>query len=110
VYATRFPPTNEKSQISTNGGVQTRWRSDGKELYYLAPDGTLVAAAVDLKDPAAFHVGHLRNLFRTGLVPSGNVDQYRVAADGQRFLVLDPVDSTVSPLTVVLNWTTALKE
>jgi hypothetical protein len=110
VYATRFPPTNEKWQISTNGGVQARWRSDGKELYYLAPDGTLVAVTVDLKDPAAPHVGPPRSLFRTRLTPSATVDQYRVTADGHRFLVLDSVDSTVSPLTVVLNWTTALKE
>jgi hypothetical protein len=33
-----------------------------------------------------------------------------VTADGQRFLVLAPVDNAPSPMTVVLNWTAGLKK
>jgi len=41
-----FPPNGEKWQISTSGGVQPTWRGDGKELFFLAPDATLMAADV----------------------------------------------------------------
>ena len=35
VYVRHFPDTGAKWQISTHGGVQGRWRGDGKELFYL---------------------------------------------------------------------------
>ena len=46
-----FAPAYEKPlvakwQISTAGGAQPRWRGDGKELYYMAPDGKLMAVEV----------------------------------------------------------------
>ena len=31
-------------QVSTAGGISPCWAADGKELYYIAPDGTLMAA------------------------------------------------------------------
>jgi serine/threonine protein kinase/Tol biopolymer transport system component len=45
VYVRRFPAAGGKWQISTRGGAQPRWRRDGKELFYLAPDGKLMAVA-----------------------------------------------------------------
>ena len=36
----------EKRRISPTGGRWPRWREDGKELYYYAPDGFIMAAAV----------------------------------------------------------------
>src|SRR5205807_7234625 len=41
-----FPDPAGKWQVSTNGGIQPRWRADGKELYFIAPDGKLMAASV----------------------------------------------------------------
>ena len=35
-----------KWQVSTTGGVAPRWRADGKALYFLAPDATLIAVPV----------------------------------------------------------------
>ena len=46
VYVRSFPAGSGKFQISNNGGTQPRWRDDGKEIYYLAPDGKLMAATV----------------------------------------------------------------
>lgn len=49
VYVAPFPGPGGKWQVSAAGGTSPRWRPDGKELFYLAPDGRLTAAAVDLK-------------------------------------------------------------
>lgn len=38
-----FPDAGGKWQVSTTGGVAPRWRADGKELYFLAPDATMIS-------------------------------------------------------------------
>jgi hypothetical protein len=102
-----FPALDQKRQISTNGGEQPRWRRDGKELYYLAADGKLMA--VDITADAKIDSGTPRELFDTELTLSPLNDQYRVTPDGQRFLVLKPVtEATPTPITVVLNWQSGL--
>ena len=47
-------------------------------------------------------------LFATALIPTGPVYLYDVAADGRRFVVLNPLDGAAPPLSVVVNWATAL--
>jgi len=108
IYVQPFPGPGERKRISTNGGVQPKWKRDGRELYYLLPDGTLMA--VEMTVSATIEPGTPRPLFHTRLTPSGITDQYAVTADGQRFLVLTPVgDAPETPITVVFNWTAALK-
>src|SRR5262245_24090059 len=109
VFVTRFPPTGEQSQISGNGGVQPRWRGDGKELFYLARTGTVMA--VDIKATDHLDVGAARGLFQSGLTTVTGVDQYAVSADGQRFLVMrsDFLRSN-GTITVVVNWPSALRK
>ncbi len=41
-----FPDPTGKWPVSTNGGVQPRWRADGKEPYFIAPDGKMMTAAI----------------------------------------------------------------
>ena len=50
VYLTRFPPTGagERLQVSANGGVQPQWNRNGRELFFLTPEGTLMAVDVQL--------------------------------------------------------------
>jgi hypothetical protein len=106
VYVRRFPDGNGKWLVSTHGGAQPRWRRDGKELYYLALDGKLMAA--DVKATAsALETGRPHALFDTGIRASffERRNQYLVARDGQRFLVnVSAEDENPSPITVVLNW------
>ena len=109
VYVQRFPGTGPRRLISTHGGVQGRWRRDGKELFYLAPDGKLMSVAVTTTD-SAFEAGAPLALFDTGIrgefVSRNN--QYVVAQAGQRFLVNRSIeDETSAPITVVLNWNSA---
>ena len=42
IFVQRFPGPGGKSQVSSGGGVQVRWRRDGRELFYLAPDNRLM--------------------------------------------------------------------
>jgi hypothetical protein len=86
-----------------------RWRSDGTEIFYLAPDNKLMAAAVNGKG-SIFEVGCVKPLFTTRIAPGENY-QYDVAADGQRFLIDTAPDQAASaPITVVLNWKMGLKK
>ena len=103
-----FPTPGGESQVSSGGGVAPRWRS-GKELFYYAADGQLMAVPMRLGDKAV-QVGAPVPLFKArmllGPVTSlGFNPQYDVTADGQRFLLNVPVDDSISSVTVVLNWT-----
>ena len=77
VYVVSFPATDQKHQISTDGGVQPRWRRDGKELFYLGLDGRIMA--VDLGIDSTIK-GVPRPLFNTRLNPDQARDQFAVAA------------------------------
>jgi Tol biopolymer transport system component/tRNA A-37 threonylcarbamoyl transferase component Bud32 len=90
VYLQRFPAGEERWQVSANGGEQPRWRDDGRELFYLAPDGSLVAVAVTLEETPG--VGTPKSLFRAEFVETqyyfyGGAPMYAVAHDGQSFLI-----------------------
>ena len=65
VYVRRFPGGDSKWQVSTQGGVQPEWRRDGRELFYLAPDGTLMAATITRAD-TAFETGSPQRALRHG--------------------------------------------
>ncbi len=109
VYVQSFPPGGGKWQISTNGGAEPQWRRDGKELFYLAPDNKLMA--VDIQSGKGFEAGVPKSLLevRVGGVAALR-NHYTVSADGRRFLInAAPEDAPSSPITVVLNWTAALK-
>jgi Tol biopolymer transport system component len=105
VFAIRFPSTGERWQISTNGGVQPRWRSDGRELYYLGPDGQVMVVAVPDGDPTKARTPE--RLFGLRLDPSPAFDQYTPLPDGQRFIVrrqLRPGGADTAPINVIVNW------
>ena len=113
VYVQPFPGPSGKWQISTGGGVTPRWSHDGREVSYLAPDGALMATRVSVSsDGQALEPGAPARLFRVPIVPSGgNTQQYAVATDNQRFLINVRTDDAIaSPITIVQNWTAALKK
>jgi eukaryotic-like serine/threonine-protein kinase len=104
-----------KWQVSTNGGAQVRWKHDAKELFYVAPDGRLIAVPIQLaSDGQGVEVGAAVPLFAThigGSVPGPNTQQYIVSRDGERFLMNTINDEvTTSPITVILYWTAGLKK
>jgi serine/threonine protein kinase len=112
VYVQSFPASGGKWQISTAGGDQPKWRPDGKELYYLAPDRNLMA--VPVTPSASFDAGRPQVLFTTRMPATGITDDrnsYIPSPDGNRFLLTKLVDDlNAQPLTLVLNWASELKK
>jgi hypothetical protein len=103
--------------ISPSGGFEPRWRGDGRELFYLAPDRTLMS--VDVRATSGtFVASDPHPLFRTNLAgsylgsafPNSRVrNEYQVAADGQRFLLNEPVEgASAYAVRVLVNWGTLL--
>lgn len=104
VYVQPYPDTGARWQISASG-TEPRWRPDGKELFYLALDGKLMA--VDIEATArGLTSGPPRALFPTLVNPVSNEwNPYVVARGGQRFLFANPVqESGPAPVIIVLNW------
>jgi hypothetical protein len=107
VYVIPFPPTGTKWQVSGSGGVQPQWRRDGRELFFLAPDGTMMA--VDVRTDVSFVPGTPRALFQTKLV-SPDARPYVVTGDGQRFVVtVSAGPAQASAIQVISDWPGLLK-
>ena len=107
IYVQPFPK-GSREPISSGGGAQVRWRPDGRELFYIALDGRLMAV------PITYAAGGRRieagvpvPLFTTrvgGALQGPNQQQYVVSTDGQRFLMSTVTETRTPAITVVLNW------
>jgi len=112
IYVVPFGPAGGipggKRQVSGEGAALPRWRRDGKELFYVASDGKLMAVGVGGKR-GVFEFGPVKALFGP-LRLQGYF--YDAAADGQRFLIVAPAEqrTDTAPITVVQNWTAGLKK
>ncbi len=109
VYVQSFPEPGRRERVSNGGGSHPRWRGDGQEIFYLAPDNRLMAVAV--KGENTFEASAPVALFQTpGFDRHTTQFPYAATADGRRFLVIRRVeDASSTSLTVVLNWTAELK-
>jgi hypothetical protein len=98
-----------RRRVSRNGGNFPRWRRDGKELFFVSPDGQLMAVAVKPGHEPEF--GPPTALFRLPTYRSsvGTVGYYDVSHDGQKFLAAIRKEAS-PPLQVVVNWQAGLKE
>jgi len=104
VYVETIPRSDRKWPISTDGGYEPRWREDGKEIYYLSGDGTLMAVQVS---SGASPFGVPRRLFQTNTHAGVSIlrTHYDPNRDGSRFLVsVRTADARPVPITVLLNW------
>jgi hypothetical protein len=93
-----FPNMDPARTISRDGGMYPRWRGDGKELFFLSPDGTMMAAGFDAT--IGLPKGVPEKLFVTQ-IGVGNNRPYAVDRSGERFLVPIGADPRV---TVVMDW------
>jgi eukaryotic-like serine/threonine-protein kinase len=107
VYVSPFPKCVGRLQISVAGGQQPHWRSDGKALYYLEPNGEMQAA--ELREVSgALQVVSLRTLFQTKATAAN--DNFDVFRDGKFLLNSVSTDETPTPLSLVQNWMAELKK
>jgi Tol biopolymer transport system component len=99
-----------KWTISTAGGTQPRWRRDGKEVVYLAPDGRLMSVEVTIKENG-IEAGVPNPLFPSGISRLAVMSpRWDMSADGQKFIVNATGPQTAADqITVVLNWQAQLK-
>ena len=113
VLVTTVPPSGALWQISTYGGAMPRWRRDGREIFFRASDGTLMAVALGAGSGASAidERAAPRALF-AGIPSSGNtpIFTYSPADDGERFLVAASRPAARSPITVAVNWQSALEK
>jgi len=106
IYAIPFPPASSggKWMVSRGGGVQPRWRRNGKELFYISPDSKMMSAEVSTGP--AFQSGTPRPLFQTEIVDTGirtGPLSWDLAPDGNRFLIITANSGDTSSLTVALG-------
>ena len=110
VYVRPFAQrSGDEIRISSDGGDQVRWRPDGKELFYIARDGQLIAVPIRLGATSeTVEAGTPVRLFMTrvgGWAAGLPGPQYVVSPDGLRFLMNTLTGEVItSPITVILNW------
>jgi len=113
VYVQPTSGPGERRRVSVAGGTAPRWRRDGRELFYLSPDKSIMAVSVIGGDHPEF--GAPTALFKNTAIDwkgSGRIaGSYDVSPDGQAFVVNTVAsDAPVEPIQVVLNWTAGLKK
>jgi serine/threonine protein kinase/Tol biopolymer transport system component len=93
VYVTSFPAADQRLQVTMAGGGQPRWRGDGRELYYRAPDNRIMA--VEIRPGARIEAGEPRLVFNPVVRAANTTDPTRhmlaASPDGQRFLLRIPI-------------------
>jgi Tol biopolymer transport system component len=112
VYVEPFRRRGERVRVSTGGGAQPRWRRDGKELFYLALEGSLMAVGIGA-GASGLEVGLPTTLAPAtelqAIMQGPDYNDYAVSADGQRFLVRRQADgSQRQRIHVVLDWPSLL--
>jgi Tol biopolymer transport system component len=115
IYVQPFPEASHgKWVVSSGGGVEPRWRHDGRELFYISADSKMMA--VEVTTSPTFQVAGSKVLFQAPIWGGGavnNVTRYDVTADGKKFLINSgaaEVEAQAAPITVVLNWPQLLKK
>ncbi len=111
VYVCPYPNTaSRRWSVSTSGGSDARWRPDGRELFYVAPDGSLMGVQVKGTDSTWAATAPVKVLepgyWSRALIGAA----YDVSPDGKRFLIVTPPKDAGPPdIVVVQHWDEELK-
>jgi len=110
IYVQPYPGPGGKWQISTESGREPVWNRNGREVFYRSGDKMM---AVEITTQPSFIMGKPRMLFEGRYRPTpATSPNYDVSPDGQRFLMLKPVEqeqAAPTQINVVLNWFEELK-
>ena len=115
VYVQPYPGPGRRVTVSTDGGRAPVWRRDGTEFFYTMPDRTgngMAMMAMSVSAADGLPIGTARRLFSGRFLPAGQLQNYDVTANGQRFLMVQALDPTPEPqteLVLVQNWFEELK-
>jgi serine/threonine protein kinase len=108
VHLASFPDFGNRRRVSNAGGGQPLWRKDGRELYYLGLDGTLMAVDISIFG-TELRTGVPKPLFKTNIAVNTGINQYAVAGDGRKFLLIEPVEDSIQSLDILANWRSLLR-
>ena len=98
----RFRPRVPAGRFSPHGGAEPHWRGDGKELFFLGADGTLMAFPLSTPN---WQRGRPSQLFRVSVPDLTGCGDFAVSRDGELFVINQFVsDPMVPPIDVVTNW------
>jgi serine/threonine protein kinase len=101
------PVSSGKWQISANGGIRARWRTDGKAIFYAA-DNKIMMAEVKASG-SNFEV--LKVTQHMDLQAKRQIAPSDMSSDGMRILgSIIPFQEKSTPLTLVVNWDEELKK
>ena len=106
VYVAPVSHPAERHQISIGGSTWSRWRADGKEIFFLRRNGPLMAVDVHISGDNV-QVGAAHPLFSG--IPPANGFAWDISADGQRILAALPSNAPPEPVTLLQNWSAAIK-
>jgi Tol biopolymer transport system component len=103
IYVSAFPGPGGRIAISTDGGTEPRWSTDGRELFYRAGDKMMAVAITPGSSPTA---GSPKLLFegRYQVTDTGS-GGYDVSSDG-RFLMIQATvaEQPATEFNIVLGW------
>jgi Tol biopolymer transport system component len=104
IVAQAFPKATGRFPVSISGGTAPRWRPDGNEIFFIGPDGMVMAVPITTTG-SSFEAGKPVALFPTDIAAQPFKSQYAVLRDG-RFIVnnLQPEEAAAAPITLILNW------
>lgn len=98
-----------ETRVSTHGGAGAQWRADGRELYYMTREGTIMV--VDVTTQPSLQVGTPHALFDTTaeFLPI-DFASFAPAPDGQSFFVSQQGNrDEVHVINAIINWRSGLK-
>lgn len=113
IYVRPFPKAAEgRRQVSSAGGDEPLWSPSGREIFFRAPSGEMMA--VPVTTTPAFTAEAPRALFPAAdYAHSPSYRAYDVTPDGRRFVMLrriaDSVAAAPNQVVVVDNWFKELK-
>jgi dipeptidyl aminopeptidase/acylaminoacyl peptidase len=109
IFVQPYPGPGGKWQISNDGGQEPVWNPKGSELFFRSGKTIM---AVNIETKSGFSADKPRMLFEGGYLPTAaSFPYYDVSPDGERFLMLKPVEQASAPaqINIVLNWFEELK-
>jgi eukaryotic-like serine/threonine-protein kinase len=110
VYVDAFPQGGRKEAISSHGGAEPHWSRNGRQLFFLGSDRTLMR--VEVNPGTDWRASAPRAMFRLPLSAiNPYINQYAVSPDGQRLVVHVTANTgrQHAPITVVVNWPALIK-
>jgi Tol biopolymer transport system component len=98
-------PSGPGTTVSIEGGRSPRWSVDGRELFFIAADGELMAAP--FRTNPALDAGRPARLFTTRMT-DGPWSDYAVTPDGRFIAIVRTQIGSQQPMTVIVNWPATL--